>query len=69
MLFLNIFPDDPPLLETVPQGEVSVPVELAAEVEAELVRLLKCDRRSAALAQLVLAGVKLKERKRRRVKR
>jgi hypothetical protein len=66
MLFVNLFADGGALVETVPQGETSVPLNLPEETAAALAALLKCDRVSAALARLFLAGVTAGERSVRR---
>lgn len=66
MLYVNLFPDSDALLETVPQGEASIPLKLSEEAAEALVEMVKCDRASAALAQLFLAGRTAGERSVRR---
>jgi len=45
------------LLETEPQGDATIPVELPAEIETLLTALIVSPEVSAALGRLYLAGV------------
>ena len=62
MLWLNVFSDGGALLETVPQGDASMPVQLPAGAEGVIVGLLTSDEVAAALARLFLAGATAGER-------
>jgi hypothetical protein len=66
MLYVNLFADGDALLETVPQGEASIPLNLPDATVEALSALLTCDRMSAALARLFLAGCTAGERAVRR---
>jgi hypothetical protein len=56
MLFINLFADGGALLESDPQGDVSVIVKLSQEDAEALASFLVSVEASAALARLFLAG-------------
>ena len=58
MLHLNWFADGTALLETAPQGDRSIPVEVDARTRSALLGLLSDEQASAALAQLFIAGMR-----------
>ena len=62
MLWLNIFADGGSLMETVPQGDASMPVQLPDETAEVIAGLLTSDEVAAALARLFLAGATAGER-------
>jgi hypothetical protein len=66
MLYCNLFADGGALLETVPQGDASMPVNVGEKTAEALAKMLTTPERSAALAQLFLAGATAGERSVRR---
>jgi len=66
MLYVNLFIDGGALLETAPQGDASIPLNLADDTAQALAALLSTPERSAALAQFFLAGATEGERAARR---
>jgi hypothetical protein len=61
-LWINFFTDGGALLETVPNGETSMPVRLPPDVLTTVEQLLTDEQNATALARLFLAGVYAAER-------
>ena len=62
MLYVNFFSEGGALLETVPQSDASMPVNLPEDTAAVIAGLLTSDEVAAALARLFLAGATAGER-------
>lgn len=68
-LYVNLFADrSSALLETTPQGEASIPVNIPAAAGSVVEALLTSEEASSALAALFLAGATAGERAVRRGK-